>query len=189
MSRPLAVVELIGNPRPSSRTRAVADAVTAALTAELAVRGRAVGEPQVLELGRVVRVSFDGSAVPAADGGVQPGSFELVRGADLLVVATPTYKGTYTGLLKVFLDALGPGDLDGVTAVPVAVAASPAHRDAVGTALHTLLVEFGAQVPAPGVALLERELDDLPELAGRWAASSADAIAAAAARRLPVPTP
>ena len=31
--------------------------------------------------------------------------------ADLVVVASPTYKGTYTGLLKLFLDrfADGPG--------------------------------------------------------------------------------
>ena len=36
-----------------------------------------------------------------------------------MIVASPTYKATYTGLLKLFLDRIAGGALAGVTAVPV----------------------------------------------------------------------
>ena len=36
-----------------------------------------------------------------------------------MVVASPTYKATYAGLLKLFLDRLGGESLAGVTAVPL----------------------------------------------------------------------
>ena len=53
---------------------------------------------------------------------------QQVSSADLLVVAQPTYKATYTGLLKLFLDQL-PGDgLRGVTAVPLMLGAGPGTR-------------------------------------------------------------
>ena len=43
----------------------------------------------------------------------------------LVVVASPTYKATYTGLLKSFLDWYGTTGLRGVTVVPVMVGAAP----------------------------------------------------------------
>ena len=43
------------------------------------------------------------------------------------MVASPTYKASYTGLLKSFLDWFGTTDLDGVTVVPVMVGAGLQH--------------------------------------------------------------
>ncbi|TDD63979.1 hypothetical protein E1262_29575 [Jiangella aurantiaca] len=40
------------------------------------------------------------------------------------LLATPTYKARYTGLLKAFLDRLPGGALRGTVAVPVTVAAA-----------------------------------------------------------------
>jgi len=66
----------------------------------------------------------------------------------MLVVASPTYKATYTGLLELFLDGYGPAPLAGVEAVPLMVGAAPHHALAVDVHLTPLLLELGASVPA-----------------------------------------
>ena len=55
------------------------------------------------------------------------GLVEQVGAADLVVVASPTYKATYTGLLKLFLDRFPADGLRGV-AVPLMLGAGPATR-------------------------------------------------------------
>lgn len=173
---------LVGNPRAGSRTRvlaeAVADAVAGAFDGAWG-RGRLV-----LELAEVVGVTF--GPQPAYGGGGVADPFAVVRQARLLVVATPTYKGTYTGLLKIFLDQYGPGALAGVVAVPVAIAASPAHRESVAVALRDLLGELGARVPAPALAVLEPQLSQAQEVVADWLGRHRAAIAGAlSGARLP----
>ena len=160
----LDVVVLVGNPRAGSRTRGLAEAVARAL---LERSGGPRGAVQVLELAEFVGVSFGPG--PAYGAKADPDPFVSVRSARLLVVATPAYKGSYTGLLKIFLDQFGHRELAGVIAVPVAVATSPAHADAAASALREVLVELGARVPAPPLAVLESRLADAGEIAARWA--------------------
>lgn len=166
----LTVVSLIGNPRPGSRTRSLAAALTSAVLGHVTPAHGVAPTERVLELGELVGVSFGPEpAYGATAAGDDP--LELVRTADLLVVATPTYKATYTGLLKIFLDRYAHGDLAGATAVPVALAASEEHRRSVSSSLRDLLVELGASVPAPALAALESELAEqgAEGLAGAWA--------------------
>ena len=85
----------------------------------------------------------------------------LGAGADLVVVTSPTFKGSYTGLLKVFLDRLPHRALAGTIALPLLVMGAPRHALAVEVHLRPLLVELGATVPTPGLAVLESQLDDL----------------------------
>ena len=164
----VAVVELIGNPRPGSRTRALADAAVDAL----ALDGRVV-----FELSELVGITF--GLEPAVAKAPVADALEVVRAARLLVVATPTYKGTYTGLLKLFLDRFGHRELAGVVALPVAIAAAEDHRRSVGAALTELLVELGADVPAPPLAVLEPQAAAPAEAAADWAAQHAPALLAA----------
>lgn len=214
------VVELIGNPRAGSRTRALADALVDALLAgtgpagaelagaELAgtgpiERGSVGSGPadggsardtrRVLELGEIVGISFGGAppvatGTPAADppaadqdAAAVADPFAVVRAAKLLVVATPTYKGTYTGLLKVFLDRFGHQELAGVVAIPVAIAASEAHRRSVGADLSRLLAELGARVPAAPLAVLEPQAADPVAAAAGWVGRHRAAIVEALA--------
>ena len=94
---------------------------------------------------------------------------ELVRGvasAELVVVASPTYKATYTGLLKLFLDALPHRGLEGIVALPVMLGAAPGHALAVETALRPVLHELGAPVPS-SLFLLESAYDD-PATYAAW---------------------
>ena len=52
---------------------------------------------------------------------------EQMSGSLIVIVASPTYKATCTGLLKSFLDRFPPQALGGVTAVPLMLGASTAH--------------------------------------------------------------
>ncbi|MFI6759005.1 NAD(P)H-dependent oxidoreductase [Micromonospora sp. NPDC050417] len=177
------IVVLVGNPRPGSRSRALAEAATEALVAGV---GRTAVPPhgvQVLELATLVGVTFGPEPAVAAAAVDDP--FELVRSARLLVVATPTYKGSYTGLLKIFLDQFGHRGLAGVVAVPVTVAASDAHLRAVTDALTDVLVELGAELPAEPLALREAALAASEQPVLEWADRQAGPVAEALGR-LPV---
>ena len=94
-----------------------------------------------------------------------------MAGADVLVVSSPTYKGSYTGLLKAFLDLLGPSALAGTEAVPVMLGGAPDHKLAVDVHLTPLLLELGASVPARGLSsCLDADVERADELARAWAA-------------------
>ncbi|MDT4914292.1 MAG: reductase [Pseudonocardiales bacterium] len=159
------VVILNGNPRIGSRTGVLAAALAAALGSP---------DPQVIELAGAVAVGF--GPEPVSPPSPQPDALDVITRARLLLVATPSYKGTYTGLLKVFLDQLPTGALDGVVAVPVAVAGSPAHAEATAADLLRLLRELGATAPS-AVAVLESQLGDLAAIAARHAGRLTDEFA------------
>jgi FMN reductase len=158
---PFRITTIVGNPRAGSRTRLAADAVASSLEGLAREVGREV-ERQVVELAELMGELF---AFPseAADAAVA-----LARASDLLVVASPTYKATYTGLLKVYFDRFGSNALAGVVAVPLMLGGAPVHMLAVDTHLHPLLLELGASCPTRGLFVLESELEQLGEVAESW---------------------
>jgi FMN reductase len=83
-----------------------------------------------------------------------------VAASEVVIVASPTYKATYTGLLKVFLDRFPHQGLGGVTAIPLMLGASDAHALAVEHTLRPLLVELGATVPTRGLFVLDSQHTD-----------------------------
>jgi FMN reductase len=126
---------------------------------------------EVIELGELAMELF------ATHRPVVDTALERAAGATVLVVATPTYKATYTGLLKAFLDLYSGAGLAGVTAIPVHVAADPAHLLAAELHLRPLLVELGASVPTRAVMVPEAGLDALDELVATWLHSAGPALA------------
>jgi FMN reductase len=80
-----------------------------------------------------------------------------VAGSDLLIVASPTYKATYTGLLKLFLDRISAGGLTGVTAVPLMLGGDWRHSLAADLLLKPVLVELGATCPTRGLFLTDSD--------------------------------
>jgi FMN reductase len=166
----MSIVIVVGNPRPGSRTYGVA--VQAAETVARRIGDRTA--PEVVDLAALAPRLF----APEASGAVEA-ALELVAGADVLVVASPTYKGTYTGLLKAFLDRLPGGALASTVALPLLVMGDARHALAVEVHFRPLLVELGATVPTPGLALLESELQELEPVLDRWAARVAPQVAAA----------
>lgn len=97
-----------------------------------------------------------------------------IDGARALVVASPTYKGSYTGLLKLFIDQIDAGELGGIPTVAVMTGGSSAHALAVEVHLAPLLVEVGASLPARGLYLAGPAVDEPgPAIDVWWTAAEA----------------
>ncbi len=176
----MSFVILVGNPKPASRTLAVA---TAAAGAILRAAGL-TGIPQTIDICVLARHLLLPEPCPAVEE-----ALDQVAGADLLLVASPTYKGTYTGLLKVFLDRLPHRALGQAVALPLMLMGVPDHAPAVDAYLRPLLIELGATVPAPGLAVLESDLDRLDGVLAPWADQVASALASSNAVPLAARTP
>lgn len=161
------LVTLVGNPRAASRTHHAAIAATRAIADRL---GR-TGPDEVIDLSALAAQIY--APEPTTD---LDAALKTTAGAEVLVVASPTYKGTYTGLLKSFLDLLPSGALSATTALPLLVMGAPQHALAVEVHLRPLLVELGARVPTPGLALLESQLSALDEVLAAWAEQTAPQI-------------
>jgi FMN reductase len=74
-----------------------------------------------------------------------------VSQATIIVAATPVYRATYSGLLKVFFDLLPLDGLVGKTAIPIATGGSPAHQLVIDHGLRPLFASVGAVTTAAGV--------------------------------------
>lgn len=161
MPTPGSVVALVGNPRPGSRTATLASTLATALSTHLGA-----GDPALIDLARLT--AEIGPPLGADSATRYAPVLAQVLAADVLVVATPTYKGSYTGLLKSFLDHIGGGALHGRVAVPVTTVGSPAHTLAADVHLRPLLVELGACLPT-GALVVGEDLIATPEKAvGPW---------------------
>jgi FMN reductase len=141
---------VIGNPKARSRTRDAGVLVATKLTG---------AEPDVvldvIDLGAGL-LGFGDPAVAAA--------VQSIQQANVVIFASPTYKATYTGLLKLFLDQFPTDGLAGVTAFPVMLGAGPAHALAPDLLLKPVLVELGAICPAVGLYLIDKTFADDPKL-------------------------
>ncbi len=168
----LAVVT--GNPKPQSRTHGVALAVADAVEAGL---GNAPGSRLVIDLAEHASRLFDWSDPELT--GLTAG----VASADVAIFASPTYKASYTGLLKAFLDRYGSNGLAGVVAIPVMTGGWPGHLLAVEVHLRPVLVELGATVPARGVYVTEPELAELDRPVAQWARTAVPLITRALGTR------
>lgn len=74
-----------------------------------------------------------------------------VAAARLLIVATPVYRASYSGLLKCFFDLLPPDALAGKVAILIATGGGSAHSLVIDYALRPLLASVGALVVSTGI--------------------------------------
>ncbi|GAA0619006.1 NADPH-dependent FMN reductase [Kribbella sandramycini] len=183
-SWPQSVVTVVGNPRAGSRTAAAAAGVAELLASELGAPYRI---DELIDLVTVAPAIFASDAEP--DRAALESAIDLVSSASVIVVATPVYKGSYTGLLKSFLDVLPARALAGAVVVPVTVSAAPSHKLLADQHLRPVLAELGASVPVPGVILEERDLEDLQVVLASWLRANASIIQATAIALQPVPEP
>ena len=129
MTRRIVVVTA-GLTVPSS-TRLLADQLAEATSAQVSARGEAV-EVEFVELREVAGEL----ATFMVTGGIPTPRLtelrELVSAADGIIAVTPVFNGSYSGLFKMFFDALDP---DALTGTPVLIAATA------GTARHSLVLD------------------------------------------------
>jgi len=171
MIRECNLVALVGNPKPASRTLTVATELAEQVTAFLEAWGGRVHASHI-DLAEMSDCMFDASSERFDE------AMQRALAADLLLVVTPTYKATYTGLLKAFLDRFPQNALGGRVAIPVMVGAAPIHSLAVDTYLRPLLVELGASCPTRGLFVLESQLPDLPATVAKWLQAASPALGA-----------
>lgn len=136
------VTVIAGNPKSASRTLDAASRLATALT------GRPPDDViDVVEHGAALLGWGDPSI--AAD-------VHRVSASRLAIVASPTFKGAYSGVLKLFLDQFATGDgLRDVVAVPLMLGAGASHAMAPDLVLKPVLAELGATLPAPGLYLVD----------------------------------
>jgi len=165
----MSIAVVVGNPKAGSRTLHVAVAVARRLQDPPG----SGADPLVIDLAEHASVLFDAVA-PAVD--------ELlgaVAASDVVVVASPTYKATYTGLLKSFFDRYGNDALARTVCVPVMTGAAPIHALALEVHLRPLLVELGACTPTRGLFVTEQQFEVLDDVIGAWASTARPRVDAA----------
>lgn len=160
----LRVGVVVGNPKPGSRTFQAASYLAEQLTGhspdpavDLAVFGSGLLDPSDVEVDEAI---------------------ETVADLDIVVFASPTYKASFTGLLKLFLDRFPSNALDGVVAVPLMLGAGPGHALAPEVFLKPVLAELGATLPTRALYILENSYDD-PSAFGPWLAGARSRVTAA----------
>jgi FMN reductase len=166
-----SIAVVTGNPKPQSRTHSVALAVADAVAAGLGNdRAGSSADRLVVDLAEHAPRLFDwhDPELSALTSGV--------AGADVAIFASPTYKASYTGMLKAFLDRYASNGLAGVIAIPVMTGGWPGHLLAVEVHLRPVLVELGATVPTRGVYVTEPELANLDAAVAKWAQTAVPLI-------------
>jgi FMN reductase len=146
---------IVGNPKLGSRTAAAGLAVAEAVMGS-------DGEITLIELAELAPglLGWGDQRVAAAK--------ELVLGSSLIVVASPVYKASITGLTKAFLDHFGRDELAARAAVPLMVGAAPMHALAVEHQLRPVLIEIGASCPTRGLYVLESQLETIGDVIEEW---------------------
>lgn len=134
------VVGVSGSPSATSRSRTLLDLALTALE-------RGSGPARRIDL---AQLPADGLLGRRQDPDVL-GALRAVEDAGILVVSTPVYRATYSGLLKVFFDLLPQDALEGTVALPIATGGGPSHFLAIDLGLRPLLASLGAVVIPGGI--------------------------------------
>lgn len=148
----LKVSIIVGNPKPKSRTLKVAETLVEKLLDEGSY------------LATVIDLADHTDEIFAWPSETMSTLSATVAASDVAVFASPTYKATYTGLLKAFLDRYPANGLAGVTAIPVLTGADLSHSMGPTVNLAPLLVELGASVPGRGFYFVAGQMDHLDEI-------------------------
>jgi FMN reductase len=146
------VAVVVGNPKPRSRT----------LEAATRLAARLGDEPSKL----IIDVVGLGPGLLGWGDEAVATAVASVQSAGAVVVASPTYKASYTGILKLFLDQFATDSLAGVVAFPVMLGGAWLHALAPEVFLKPVLVELGATCPVRGLYLLDTDYHDPPGLDG-----------------------
>lgn len=152
MTTPHRITVVIGNTGDRSRTKVLALAIADALAAALPVN------LQVLEIVKLAP-HIGGAVSPhelAAEGAA---ALRAIETADLVIAATPVYKGSYSGLFKHLFDLVSP---DALVNRPVLLAAnggSDRHALVVDHQLRPLFAFFRALTVPSAVYAAESDFD------------------------------
>jgi len=153
MSDTIRVVGVSGSPTDPSRTTALVSRVSEAFAAKLG------GEAEIIELATVLPALAAGGYRPNLGQAAQD-ALEAVETADVLVVGSPAYRATYSGLFKLFFDYVGQYALVDVPVVLTATGGSDRHALLVEHQMRPLFGFFQALTLPLGIFANERDFTD-----------------------------
>ncbi|MDR4307719.1 NADPH-dependent FMN reductase [Chelatococcus sambhunathii] len=148
-----SVLFVSGSPAPTSKSARLAEHVRARLDAA----GFSTAHVRVRDLPAEPLLAGDASEPAIAD------AVAALDKADGVVFVTPTYKASYSGLIKTFLDLLPQRALTDKAVLPLAVGGSLAHVLMLDYALRPVLHSLGVRHSVQGCFLIESALDATSE--------------------------
>lgn len=148
----LSVVGIAGSVRQPSRTANLVATVLAA------IEERTGGRSQLIELGARDTTFLDALSLDALSDRARA-VVEAIEGADILVVGTPVYRASYTGLFKHVFDLVDVDALTGTTVVLTATGGSPLHGLVMEHQLRPLFGFFRAHTAPSAVYATEADFD------------------------------
>ncbi|MBA2873728.1 NADPH-dependent FMN reductase [Thermaerobacillus caldiproteolyticus] len=142
------IVLISGSPSKNSKTASI----TNQLQKELIERNHRTSLIDVRELPAedLLYGNFNSKAITH--------THELIRHADAVIVLSPVYKGSYTGILKAFLDLLPEKIFAGKVIAPVVTGGTIAHLLSIEYALKPIFSIMGAKEILHGVFILDTNI-------------------------------
>ncbi len=148
----LTVVGLAGSPCTPSRTRLIVKAVMERVAAQAGAQARLV---DLADLVPDLGIRSRAEASPQVEDALC-----AIETADLLLVGSPVYKGSYTGLLKHLIDLISYPALLGTPVGLLAAGGSDRHALVIEHQLRPLFAFFGAKTLATGVFMTDRTIQN-----------------------------
>ncbi|MDR3473618.1 MAG: FMN reductase [Devosia sp.] len=150
---PIRIVAFSGNVQRPSKSRALAETIAETIAQKLPA---SIEQYDVLDGQPGL-----GTALSRAD--LSPEALSVVEAiekADVLVVSTPTYKGSYTGLFKHLIDFVDPKALNGVPVVISATGGGQRHALTIEHQLRPLFGFFSAWTIPAGIFAEDKNFED-----------------------------
>lgn len=152
MSNAINVVAISGGLQRPSRTLALTDAIVSALGAALPIETRLI---ELGEIGGRLAGALTRAQVPAD----LDAQIRAIETADALVVASPVYRASYTGLFKHLFDLVHHEALIDVPVLLAATGGSERHALVIDHQLRPLFSFFQARTLPIGVYASESDFD------------------------------
>lgn len=144
----MAIVTIAGSPTPNSRSTALLDLATQRLRSEgFRTENIAVRDLNAAEL---LSANIKNDRIAA--------SLRSVADANIVIIATPVYKASYSGLLKSFLDLLPQTGFANKAVLPIATGGSSAHLLALDYALRPVLAALGARIVVESLFVSDNQI-------------------------------
>jgi FMN reductase len=144
------IVGISGSITQPSRTKALVEVITNKASQKLHAHAEIIDIAQIASvLGGTVSYNQFPDALAA--------EYKKLDDADLIVIASPVYKASYTGLLKHFFDLLDPKRLTGKVAILAATGGSDQHALVLDYQLRTLASFFGIFTVPTGIYAKDTE--------------------------------
>jgi FMN reductase len=146
------IVGVNGSASPSSRTRSIVEATIGRIAAQTSADVELIS---IADLVSELGIASRNDASPRVEAAVRS-----IETADLLIVGSPVYKGSYTGLLMHLIDLVDYPALAGVPVGLIATGGSDKHALVVEHHLRPLFAFFSARTLPTGLFIADRAIVD-----------------------------